>query len=264
MKVFLFGLVMGAVALAFITSLTGCTIVGPGERGARYTMGKLSDDVLQPGTHLWIPYFAGTSTMDVQIHSYELKTSSGTKDQQEVTTTVTINLQIEAEQILNVVKNFGTDESVIARVLPLVQESINQNVSKYSAEEILTKRSALKADIEALVKEKVARYGVLVHDVSINDLQYSSEYSQAIERKQIAEQKAKQAEYETLQAKQNANAAIEVAKGLAEANRLKLQTLTPQLIQYEAIQKWDGKLSQFMGGSGAVPFINLKLNEQQH
>lgn len=51
------------------------------------------------------------------------------------------------------------------------------------------------------------------------------------------------------------------AKAEAEANRLKLQTLTPQLIQYESIQKWDGQLPNVMG-SGAVPFINMNLKSK--
>lgn len=238
-------------------TMSACTVIGPGERGARFSMGELSDKVMLPGTHLWIPYFAGSSKLDMQIHAYQLKTSSGTKDQQEVSTSTTVNLQLNTEEVLNIVRLFGSDDAVIARVLPLVQESINAVVSKYSAEEILTKRGALKTDIEALVKDKIVKYGVIVHDVSINDLQYSEEYSQAIERKQIAEQKAKQSEYETQEAVQMAKAAVAKAKGEADANQLKQQSLTPQLIQYEAIQRWNGSLPTMMGGNGVVPFINL-------
>lgn len=249
-------LVTALLVVAAVMLATGCTIVGPGQRGVRYSFGKMSNDVLEPGTHLWLPYFAGSSKLDVQIQAIETKTSSGTKDQQEVTTTVTVNLQLSPDKVVETVKTIGDNDALLARVLPLVQESISASVSKYSAEEILTKRGQLKADIETLVKEKVTKYGVIIHDISLKDLQYSNEYSQAIERKQIAEQKAKQAEYETQQAEQNAKAAVAKAKGEAEANRMKQQTLTPQLIQYEAVLRWDGKLPTYSGGN-TVPFINI-------
>ncbi len=242
--------------IGILVSMTACTVIGPGERGVEFSMGKAQEQILEPGTHLWIPYFAGNEAFDVQIRSIEAVTSSGTKDQQEVTTKVTVNLQVDPTKVVTIVKEIGGQRVLFDRVTPLIQEAVNATISKYSAEEILTKRGEVKNDIETLVKERITKYGVIVHDISLKDMQYSPEYAQAIERKQIAEQKAKQAEYETQQAEQNAKAAVAKAKGEAESNRLKQLTLTPQLIQYEAVQRWDGKLPQFQGG-GSLPFINL-------
>jgi regulator of protease activity HflC (stomatin/prohibitin superfamily) len=132
----------------------------------------------------------------------------------------------------------------------LAQESVNAVISKYTAEELLTKRSEVKAAIEALVKEQIGKYAVIVHDIALKDMQYSQEYSQAIERKQVAEQQAKQAEYVTQKAEQDAKAAIAKAQGEAESNKLKQKSLTSELLQYEAIQRWDGKLPTIMGGTG--------------
>lgn len=238
-------------------SLSACSIIGPGERGVRYYRGKVSDEIMQPGTHLWIPFFMGSQTLNVMIYSLGATTSSGTKDQQEVTTTVTVNLQIDPDKVVSIVREVGTDDGLLTRVSPLIQEAVNGTISKFNAEEILTKRSEVKAEIEKLIRERITKYGVIIHDIALKDMQYSKEYAQAIERKQVAEQAAKQAEYETLKAKQEALAAVETAKGEAQSNALKQSALTDKLIQYEAIQKWDGKLPQF-SGSGPVPFINVK------
>jgi prohibitin 1 len=239
--------------------MSACTIVGPGERAVRYNFGKVSSDVLQPGTHLWVPYFAGSKTINVQVHAIETVTSSGTKDQQEVTSKIVVNLQIDPAKVVDVVTNVGGENALLDRIIPLVQESINANVSKFSAEEILTKRAALKESIEALVKEQVTKYGVIVHDISVKDLQYSREYADAIEKKQIAEQQAKQADYVTQKATAEARAAVETAKGLAEAQKLVKATITQELMQMKAIEKWDGKFPQVMG-SQTLPFINLTPN----
>ena len=41
----------------------------------------------------------------------------------------------------------------------------------------------------------------------------------------------------------------------AEANKLLSQSLTPELIRYQQLQRWDGKLPVF-SGSGATPLID--------
>ena len=245
------------IGFATLGMFSSCTIIGPSERGVRYNLGSVSEEVMQPGTHLWIPFLAGSKTFSVNVQAVETTTSSGTKDQQEVSTTVTVNIQIDPTKVVEITKSIGSESGLIDRVLPLIQESVNATVSKYSAEEILTKRGQVKGDVEVLVKEKVTKYGVIVHDIALKDMQYSKEYSAAIERKQISEQAAKQAEYETQKLEQEAKGAIAKARGEAESNKLKQATLTPQLIQYEAIQKWNGVLPTF-NGSGVVPFVNIK------
>jgi regulator of protease activity HflC (stomatin/prohibitin superfamily) len=45
----------------------------------------------------------------------------------------------------------------------------------------------------------------------------------------------------------------------AEANRILTQSLSPELLQYEALQKWDGKMPTYLGGSGQLPFITKEL-----
>lgn len=239
-----------------LLTLSACTIVSPTERAVRYNFGSLSETVLEPGTHIWVPYVAGSSTLDVSVQKLDIQTSSGTKDQQEVTTSVTLNIQVDASKVIELMKRFGSEQTAIDQIIPMVKEAVNAEISKYSAKEVLTRRVELKNGIENAAKDELAKYGILLHTVSITDLQYSQEYSAAIERAQIAEQKAKQAEYETQEAQNRAQAAIATAKGEAEANRLKQQTVTPLLVQMEAVQRWNGQLPQMMG-SGPVPFLNL-------
>lgn len=260
MKSILTGLLMGLL-------LTSCTIVGPGERGVRYNFGSVSEEALNPGTHVWMPYFFGAQSIDVTITALEMVTSSGTKDQQEVTTSVVVNVQVNPEKVVEVIKRFGSVDGLASAIRPMVHESISAKVSKYSAEEILTKREQLKKDIEDELKNSFTKYPLLIHDVSIRNLEYSKEYAQAIEQKQIAEQKAKQAEYDTQKITQEAKSAVAHAEGQAKAtvlkaeaeakaNRLKQATITKDLIQYEAVQKWNGELPQ-VNGSGVMPMLNL-------
>jgi regulator of protease activity HflC (stomatin/prohibitin superfamily) len=130
--------------------------------------------------------------------------------------------------------------------------------AKKTAEEILTKRAELKTEIDDSLRERLAKYGVTVTDVSITNLTFSQEFTAAIERKQIAEQEAKQAEYGAQKAVQEARAEVNRAKGQAEAQALLKSTITAEILQQRAIEKWDGKFPQVMGAQ-ALPFLNMKL-----
>lgn len=244
-----------------LLALSACTVVSPTERAVRYNFGSLSESVLEPGTHVWIPYVAGSKTLDVSIQKLNIETSSGTKDQQEVGTNVTLSIQVEPTKVVQLVKTFGSEESAIDQIIPMVKEAVNSQVSKYSAKEVLTKRTELKEGIEQAAKDELLKYGIILHAVSVTDLQYSKGYTDAIEAAQIAEQRAKEAEYKTLQTENEAKAAIAKARGEAEANRLKQQTVTPLLVQLEAVQKWNGQLPQFNGGSNMPFMMNFNGNK---
>jgi regulator of protease activity HflC (stomatin/prohibitin superfamily) len=125
---------------------------------------------------------------------------------------------------------------------------------------------------EALI-DRLAKFHIIVVDVSITDLQFSDEFTRAIEAKQIAEQEAFKKRYELEKAKQEA--AIEIAKaegdkkaiiaraeGQAEAQRLLRVSVSPEIIklkeieaQMEAIKKWDGKMPSVTGGS--LPMFDI-------
>ena len=72
----------------------------------------------------------------------------------------------------------------------------------------------------------------------------------------MAQQEAERALFKTQEASATAQATINLATGEAEANRLKQQSLTSDLLQLRAIEKWDGKYPQY-NGSGVMPFLDL-------
>ena len=87
---------------------------------------------------------------------------------------------------------------------------------------------------------------------------YSDAFEKAIEDKVIAEQKAQEAVNNTKRITEEANQQVISAKAEAEAMEIKSEALSKNkgLTEYEAVQKWDGKLPQYMLGN-SVPFINL-------
>ena len=118
-------------------------------------------------------------------------------------------------------------------------------------------------EIDSQLKDRLGSYGIGVDDVSLVNISFSPEFAKAIKAKQIAEQEAKRAEFEALKAEKQAQADVNRAKGQAEAQRLQRQTLTAELLQKQAIEKWDGKFPLVLGGEGALPFINIDAEALQ-
>lgn len=247
--------------LLFCLLLTGCSVVGPGERGIRIYSGSASNDVKESGMYLWIPVVLGMAKVDVQVQKSEIKTGAASKDMQEITTELAVNWQLSADKVVETYKNVGDEYAVLERIVsPSVSEVLKASTAQYTAEEILHKRMELKSKIDAGLKERLNAYGITLFDVSITHLSFTPDFEKAVENKQIAEQRAKQAEYEALQAVQTAKAKVEEARGQAAAQTLVRTTMTKEILQQRAIEKWDGHFPQVMG-SGTLPFLNLKLNE---
>lgn len=79
------------------------------------------------------------------------------------------------------------------------------------------------------------------------------EVSEALEDCQAEGQSAAAA----AQAKGEAEAVLTRAKAQAEANRILAKSITRELVEYEKIKAWDGKLPQFSAGAGTGTLISI-------
>lgn len=241
-----------------ITLLKSFVTVNPGERGVVITFGKVQNAILDEGIHPVVPFITSVKKLNVRIQKTDIETNAGTKDLQSVQTKLALNWYIDPTKVNKIYQQIGDEQQITTQIItPAITEVLKAATPKKTAEEILTQREELKAVIDAAIKARLAVYGIQVSEVAIVNVAFSPEFSKAIEAKQIAEQQAKQADYEALKATKQAEAEVNRAKGQAEAQRLMRQTLTPQLLQKQAIEKWNGQFPQVMGGNGALPFINI-------
>lgn len=134
----------------------------------------------------------------------------------------------------------------------------------------MLERAELKQELEIKAKQRLEPYGILVTDLSILNVTASDEFTKATEEKQIAEQKAisakivaeqelQKADYEAKKASKDAEATINRAKGQAESQRLLQSSLSSEILQKQAIEKWDGKFPVVMSGNGSLPFIKVDI-----
>lgn len=134
-------------------------------------------------------------------------------------------------------------------------------------------KAKLLADLQNIVSAKLEPMGIHVDQISVvGGFTLPGTVVQSINLKIQATQQAQQRENEVATAKAEASKAVAVAQGEADsrtikakaeaaANAIVSQSLTSELVQYNAIVKWDGKLPQTMAGA-STPFINLGSKAQ--
>ncbi|WP_341526280.1 prohibitin family protein [Nostoc sp. UHCC 0302] len=248
------GLVLLIVAIIF----RPFSIVNAGERGVLMKFGKVQDQVLDEGIHPIMPIVTSVRRLSVRVQQNTFQSDAASKDLQKVTTELAVNWHVDPARVNKVFQQVGDQQQIITGIItPAVSEVLKAATAKKTAEEIITRRTELKEEIDANLKNRLAAYGVVVDDVSLVNFAFSPEFSRAIESKQIAEQEAKQAGFIAQKATQEAQAEVNRAKGQAEAQRLQRQTLTAELLQKQAIEKWDGRFPMVIGGNSSLPLINI-------
>lgn len=251
-------IVGGIVFIIAALILRPFALVGPGERGVMMRFGKVQDAILDEGIHPILPIVTSVKTLSVRVQKTDLKADAASKDLQSITTDLAVNWNVDPAKVNQVFQQVGDEEQIVTSILsPAISEVLKAATSKKTAEEIITKRTELKTEIDNSLKKRLEPYGIIVRDVSLINFGFSPEFSKAIESKQIAEQEAKQAEFTVKKATQDAQAEINRAKGKAEAQRLQRQTLTAEILQQQAIEKWNGQFPTVMGGGGTLPLINI-------
>lgn len=259
-KLFKFGIIGVVVAIPLLI-LNPIVTVGTGERGVVAHFGKVQNEVLDEGIHLVMPIITKVNPISVRVQKSDLKTQASSKDLQLITTEVAINWHIDPLEVNKVYQNVGGIDVIVERILtPSVSEVFKSGSSKLTAEEIITKRNELSQEVKGTMKSRLAKYGVVMDDLNIVDVNFSKDFSHAVEQKQVAEQAAKTAHYVADKAKQDAEAAVNLARGQAESQKLMKTSITPEILQKMAIEKWDGSFPQVMGG-GSLPFLNIKLKD---
>jgi len=237
------------------------TIVNAGERGVVMNFGKVQDQILDEGIHPIVPIITSVKKLSVRVQENSFETAAASKDLQKITTQLSVDWHVEPKLVNQVFQRIGDKDQIVTEIItPAISEVLKAAMAKKTAEEVITKRTALKEEIDNTLRTRMAAYGLKIDDVSLVNFAFSEDFTKAIEAKQIAEQEAKQAKFVAQKATQEAQAEINRAKGQAEAQRLQRLTLTPVLLQQQAIEKWDGHFPTVMGGSGSLPLININPN----
>jgi prohibitin 1 len=249
--------ILAAIILILIVFFSPLVIVGAGQRGVVFNAATgVENRILGEGVHIRVPLLESVTMISVRVQKTDVKAEAASKDLQTVNTDIVVNWHLDSGQVNRIYQNVGDEDAIRDRIItPAVSEVVKAATAQMNVSDILGRRAELKANVDKLLSERLSKFGVVLDDVSIVNVAFSPEFNKAIEQKQVAQQEAERASFKAQEASQTAQATINLARGEAEANRLKQQSLTADLLQLRTIEKWDGKLPQVT--SGATPLINL-------
>jgi regulator of protease activity HflC (stomatin/prohibitin superfamily) len=254
-----------AAAVALVSVLAPVAVVPAGNRGVMTTFGDARDALYEPGLHFRWPIAQTMHLMNVQIQNGEGEGDAASKDLQSVHTKVAINYHLQPQFAVDAFKNVGPSINILAEriILPATHESVKAVTARFTAEELITRRTEVRDAIAVLLKEKMSRHGLMLDEFNLINFAFSKSFADAIENKVKAEQQKQQAERDLQRLQVEAQQKVVGAKAEAESLALQRMQITPELLSLRrieneraAIAKWDGKLPQVSGG--ATPFINLE------
>ncbi|PAV90869.1 hypothetical protein WR25_18333 [Diploscapter pachys] len=177
------------------------------------------EDVVGEGTHFLIPWVQRPIIFDIRSTPRVVTAVTGSKDLQNVNISLRILHRPEPSKLSNIYLNIGTDYA--ERVLPsIVNEVLKAIVAQFDAHEMITQREVVGQRISLALAQRAANFGILLDDISITHLAFGSEFTAAVEAKQVAQQDAEKARYLVEKAEQMKIAAITTAEGDAQAAKL--------------------------------------------
>jgi len=259
-------LILIVLLILFIVLWGSFAIVPAGHRGVVLWWGSVEKRIMGEGLNFKVPIAERVIKVDVKVQPHPFKEiDASSKEYQMVKMTGMMNFHIDPSFVNDLYQKVGLDfaDKVID---PAFNDFVKEVVPTYPIGEILPKREEIRKRAMGKLGENLARYHIIVDDIYFANIRFSPEYERAIEAKQVAQQQVEtqrqvlaqreiEAQQKVATAKGEAESILVVAQGQAKANDALSRSISPILVQYKGIEKWNGILPQVSGG--AVPFIDL-------
>ncbi|MDD4774581.1 MAG: prohibitin family protein [Eubacteriales bacterium] len=278
------GIIIAAiiVVLLILLSVNVFAQVPTGHTGVVVTFGKVESYVLDEGIHLKLPW-QKVVKMDNRAQKISINMQAFSSDIQQVDVVCAVNYSVDRATSQDLYRNVG--EYYYNTVMePRIHELVKAVFARFSADNLVINRDTLSGMIEELLAPEIKEYGIQLISVSIEDIDFTDVFTEAVEKKQVAEQSKLQAQIEQNQKimeeealaereviraeaaasvlKIDADAkayAVEIqAEAEAEANRKIAASLTEDIIAYVEANNWNGVLPQFYGADGILPILDLQ------
>ncbi len=252
--------------IIFIFLWSSFALVPAGHRGVVLWWGSVEKRVMGEGLNFKVPMAERVIKVDVRVQPHPFKEiDAASKEYQMVKLTGMMNFHIDPSYVNDLYQKVGLDfaNKVID---PAFNDFVKEVVPIYQITEILPKREEVRKRAMTKLGENLARYHIIVDDIYFANIRFSPEYEKAVEAKQVAQQQVEtqrqvlfqreiEAQQKVATAKGEAESISVVAQGQAKANEALSRSISPILVQYKTIEKWNGILPQVSGGG--IPLIDL-------
>ncbi len=266
-----------AIIILFIVLIImdGFVAVPAGHVGVIFDQGRgVLEDELDEGLHLKIPFWQQATIMDARTQEYTMSIAPGegaihsddsiesrSKDGQVIWVDATILFHIDKSEADNIKRELGTENDYYTKIIrPRAREVMRLVIARYNALDLVSeKRTDIVAEMSKELTNAYENHNIILEEVVLRNVTYSTEFAKAIEEKEVARQRIKTAEYQKEQATQLKEKKIIEAEAEAEAIRLKGDSLrnNPEVIQLEFVNKLGPNVSWGILPNSVTPFFSL-------
>lgn len=254
--------------MAIILMIVGlCSIckIPTGHTGVITSFGKVENYTYDAGIHIKAPW-KKVIKMDNRVQKQSVELQCFSSDIQEVKIVYTINYQIDKNNAMIIYSTIGKEYYDIA-IVPNITESVKVVTARYTAEKLVGTRDELALAIEKDLAERLKEFNIELVSTSIEDMDFTDAYTNAVEAKQVAQQNKLKAETEAeqkvIEAEANAKVAKVKAQGEADAKRIKAEaeadankkiasSLDERVLKNKWYEKWNGEYPQVITGGGTI------------
>jgi len=220
----------------------GFAVISVGEVGVKHFLGSVHPVPLEQGMHLVNP-LASIEKMSVREQSYPPdggveRIEAQTSEQLNVSLEVAILFQLDGGAAAELYQRLGSEQSIKSSiVLNAIRNGVRDAVATKSINEIFSPdRREIANDMRLTIQDK-AGDRIQVVDVFVRDIQAPSRVREAIEARIEREQQVEQERFQTEIIQERAQQAIEEARGLAEAQKIISEGLTPEYLTFKYIEQ---------------------------
>ena len=248
--------------IGLIIFFASTTIVPTGHIGVVTLFSKVQDWYLDAGFHFVRPFVEDVHDIDIRTQKYQGTVEGSARDLQIVNVTMSINYQIKADKASKLYAEVGANYNDVV-LNPALQSSLKAAIAKFTAEEMITKRSEVANAITEELNTRLEEY-FMISAVNLENIGFTDEFNKAVEAKTTNQQKAEAEKAQLEIIKVQNEQKINTAEAEAKVRELQSQSVTEKSleqlrleIQREMIQKWNGSFPTTMLSEDPTMLFNL-------
>jgi prohibitin 1 len=216
--------------------LTNCSVIRQGEVGVKRRLGKLNDNIIQPGAVGYNPFLTKIIKMPIRTMNMEINSNLPSREGLNVSAVISILYRIEPVKAPNIIETIGVGNET--NVISSVFRSTAADVcSRFYAKDM---HSAQRANIEREIAEQMVKIlqprGFDIEAVLLKNIQLPEGLARAVEEKLEAEQDAQRMEFLLQREKQEAERKLIEAQGIRDAQKVISEGLNRNIIEWQSIE----------------------------
>ncbi|MCB8640065.1 MULTISPECIES: prohibitin family protein [unclassified Holdemanella] len=253
---------LSVVPLGLLVFVQSICVIPSNTVGVKYSaLHGTSKNTLKEGVHFVTPFVDKIYKIDTTVQERtDDKVSVQTKDAQWAKMQVNVKYEVSKSNAFKVYKQYKTMEALKDNIIGnYAQNAMNEVCSNYNIIDLLgEKRNEIINKATDILKQNLEKEGVTLKMLTIKDLDAGKKIEKAISDEAVAKKQVETAKQKQDKARTEAETKLIEAEGEANANAVKTKALTPEVLQEQWINKWDGKLPKVTDGNTMIGLDNLK------